>query len=45
MPQEPPIGPGPVQPGQAQTGVVILLFTEIVGSVALEHQLGDGTPP
>lgn len=41
MPQEPPSNAGPVQPVQAQTGVVTLLFTDIVASTALKQRLGD----
>lgn len=41
MSQEPPIGQGPAQPVQAQTGVVTLLFTDIVSSTALKQRLGD----
>jgi len=41
MPQEPPINSVPAQPVQAQTGVVTLLFTDIVSSTALKQRLGD----
>ena len=41
MPQEPLINSGPVQPVQTQTGVVTLLFTDIVSSTALKQRLGD----
>ena len=41
MSQESPSKPGPVQPVQAQTGLVTLLFTDVVGSVALKQQIGD----
>ncbi len=41
MPQEPPINSGPAQPVRSQTGVVTLLFTDIVSSTALKQRLGD----
>ena len=41
MPQEPPNNSGPARPVQAQTGLVTLLFTDIVSSTALKQRLGD----
>ena len=41
MPQETPINPGSAQPVQVQTGVVTLLFTDIVSSTAQKQHLGD----
>ena len=36
-------GDSPVQPARHQTGLITIVFTDLVGSTALKQQVGDRT--